>query len=145
MDYQPAAASGRKREYSPSPDRERSRTQEPQSPDHEHGAKRRKAVPVPKAVSEVRVTNDITLEAPCKARIAATEGESLEQDKSNETVNILDQLSERLEALERTQIMQGGKDEAYGGEEEQQIKALKEIREMFRSMTRGPDDLMDLL
>ncbi|KAI9783732.1 MAG: hypothetical protein M1835_003756 [Candelina submexicana] len=146
MDYQFTTATARKREYSPSPDPDQSQAQEPPSPSNEHRTKRRKAIPVPSGTSEVLKANALVAEAPCEVRIAASHEQSAEQESSNRTASILDQLSDRLETLERVRRMQGATSDAYGGEEEeQQIKALKEIREMLYSMAGSQDDLMKLL
>ncbi|KAI9703277.1 MAG: hypothetical protein M1836_007843 [Candelina mexicana] len=145
MDYQFTTATAKKRDYSPSPDPDQSQAQEPPSSSHEHRTKRRKAIPVPSGTSEVLKANALVVGAPCEVGIAANHKQSAEQESSNQTASILDQLSDRLETLERVRGMQGVTNEAYCGEEEQQIKALKEIREMLYSMVGAQDDLMKLL
>ncbi len=78
-----------------------------------------------------------------EGHFTADQADFPEQESSAQTISILGQLSERIEKLEGIQRMQGGNSEVYRGEEEQQIRALKEVREMLYSMAGCNDDLME--
>lgn len=89
--------------------------------------------------------DELNTQAQSEARPTEEQVESLGQDRSSQTVSIIDQLSERIEKLEGVQRMQGGDSEPFGEEEEQQIKTLKEIREMLHSMAESNNDYMEVV